>query len=37
VTVILARAFLGEHWSFVQKLGLASAFVASLLVSLGSV
>ena len=35
-TVILARIFLGERWSATQKLGLATALVATLLVSLGS-
>jgi drug/metabolite transporter (DMT)-like permease len=35
-TVILARLFLGERWSSAQKLGLATALVATFLVSLGS-
>jgi drug/metabolite transporter (DMT)-like permease len=35
-TVILARVFLGERWSAAQKVGLAIALVATLLVSLGS-
>jgi drug/metabolite transporter (DMT)-like permease len=35
-TVILARVVLGERWSPVQKLGLATALVATFLVSLGS-
>jgi drug/metabolite transporter (DMT)-like permease len=35
-TVILARVVLGERWSAVQKLGLATGFVAVVLVSLGS-
>ncbi len=35
-TVILARIVLGERWSSAQKLGLATALVATFLVSLGS-
>jgi len=35
-TVILARVILGERWSSAQKLGLATALVATILVSLGS-
>jgi drug/metabolite transporter (DMT)-like permease len=35
-TVILARVVLGERWSSAQKLGLATALVATFLVSLGS-
>lgn len=35
-TVILARLFLDEHWSRSQKLGLATALVAALLVGLGA-
>jgi drug/metabolite transporter (DMT)-like permease len=35
-TVILARLVLGERWSSAQKLGLATALVATFLVSLGS-
>jgi drug/metabolite transporter (DMT)-like permease len=35
-TVILARIVLGERWSSAQKLGLVTALVATLLVSLGS-
>lgn len=35
-TVILARLVLGERWSPTQKLGLATALVATFLVSLGS-
>jgi drug/metabolite transporter (DMT)-like permease len=35
-TVILARLVLGERWSAAQKLGLATALLATLLVSLGS-
>jgi drug/metabolite transporter (DMT)-like permease len=35
-TVILARVILGERWSSAQKVGLATALVATLLVSLGS-
>jgi drug/metabolite transporter (DMT)-like permease len=35
-TVILARVVLGERWSAAQKLGLATALVATFLVSLGS-
>jgi drug/metabolite transporter (DMT)-like permease len=35
-TVVLARLFLGERWSGPQKLGLATALAAILLVSLGS-
>lgn len=35
-TVILARVVLGERWSAAQKLGLATALAATLLVSLGS-
>jgi drug/metabolite transporter (DMT)-like permease len=35
-TVILARVVLGERWSPAQKLGLATALVATFLVSLGS-
>jgi hypothetical protein len=34
--VILARVVLGERWSSAQKLGLATALVATFLVSLGS-
>jgi drug/metabolite transporter (DMT)-like permease len=36
VTVVLARVFLGERWSVVQKVGLLAALGATLLVSLGS-
>jgi drug/metabolite transporter (DMT)-like permease len=35
-TVILARIVLGERWSSAQKVGLVTALVATLLVSLGS-
>jgi drug/metabolite transporter (DMT)-like permease len=35
-TVILARVVLGERWSAAQKVGLATALVATFLVSLGS-
>jgi drug/metabolite transporter (DMT)-like permease len=35
-TVILARIVLGERWSSSQKIGLATALVATFLVSLGS-
>jgi drug/metabolite transporter (DMT)-like permease len=35
-TVILARLFLDEHWSPSQKLGLATALLAALLVGLGT-
>ncbi len=35
-TVILARIVLGERWSTAQKVGLVTALVATLLVSLGS-
>jgi drug/metabolite transporter (DMT)-like permease len=35
-TVILARLVLGERWSSAQKLGLATALIATFLVSLGS-
>ena len=35
-TVILARLVLGERWSTAQKVGLATALVATFLVSLGS-
>ncbi len=35
-TVILARVVLGERWSPAQKLGLATALLATFLVSLGS-
>lgn len=35
-TVILARIVLGERWSATQKVGLVTALVATLLVSLGS-
>jgi drug/metabolite transporter (DMT)-like permease len=35
-TVILARIVLGERWSSTQKVGLVTALVATLLVSLGS-
>jgi drug/metabolite transporter (DMT)-like permease len=35
-TVILARVLLGERWSSAQKVGLVTALVATLLVSLGS-
>jgi drug/metabolite transporter (DMT)-like permease len=35
-TVILARVVLGERWSGLQKVGLATALIATLLVSLGS-
>jgi drug/metabolite transporter (DMT)-like permease len=35
-TVILARLVLGERWSSAQKVGLATALVATFLVSLGS-
>jgi drug/metabolite transporter (DMT)-like permease len=35
-TVVLARLVLGERWSSAQKLGLATALVATFLVSLGS-
>jgi drug/metabolite transporter (DMT)-like permease len=35
-TVVLARIVLGERWSSVQKVGLVTALVATLLVSLGS-
>jgi drug/metabolite transporter (DMT)-like permease len=35
-TVILARIVLGERWSSPQKVGLVTALVATLLVSLGS-
>jgi drug/metabolite transporter (DMT)-like permease len=35
-TVILARIVLGERWSAAQKVGLVTALLATLLVSLGS-
>jgi drug/metabolite transporter (DMT)-like permease len=35
-TVILARIVLGERWSSAQKVGLVTALIATLLVSLGS-
>jgi drug/metabolite transporter (DMT)-like permease len=35
-TVVLARIVLGERWSTVQKVGLVTALVATLLVSVGS-
>jgi drug/metabolite transporter (DMT)-like permease len=35
-TVILARLVLGERWSAAQKVGLGTALLATLLVSLGS-
>ena len=35
-TVILARIVLGERWSGTQKVGLATALLATVLVSLGS-
>jgi uncharacterized membrane protein len=35
-TVILARIFLRERWSVAQKVGLATALVAALLVGLGA-
>jgi drug/metabolite transporter (DMT)-like permease len=35
-TVILARLVLGERWSSTQKVGLVTALLATLLVSLGS-
>jgi len=35
-TVILARLLLGERWSSAQKLGLATALLATCLVSLGA-
>jgi drug/metabolite transporter (DMT)-like permease len=35
-TVILARIVLGERWSAAQKVGLATALLATFLVSLGS-
>lgn len=35
-TVVLARIVLGERWSSAQKVGLVTALVATLLVSLGS-
>lgn len=35
-TVVLARIVLGERWSAAQKVGLATALVATFLVSLGS-
>jgi drug/metabolite transporter (DMT)-like permease len=35
-TVILARLVLGERWSSAQKVGLATALAATVLVSLGS-
>jgi uncharacterized membrane protein len=35
-TVVLARIVLGERWSTTQKVGLVTALVATLLVSVGS-
>jgi drug/metabolite transporter (DMT)-like permease len=35
-TVVLARIVLGERWSSTQKVGLVTALIATLLVSLGS-
>ena len=36
VTIILARAFLAEHWSRMQRLGLLAAAGSVLLISVGS-